>query len=157
MDNIITELLSVLETALTTTYKKYYYGESPFPVQSYLPFLETVPSTTSVTNRGTGGCMDNTFAVTINIKDTLKKYLKENTNVEIDNYMQTAVKRMEERETNGVPKSATVLGVLKDNLKLGGKANILDDFEISYDILPLGESYIIISSVTFNVKLITPN
>ncbi len=157
MDNIITELLSKLETALSTTYKKYYYGESLIPVQAYLPIIEVVPVRTSITNRGTGGCKENEFEINIKIKDTLKNYLKSDTNKVIAEYMQTMVKRMEERESNGVFKNATVMGVLKNNLKLDGNANIIDDFVISYDVLPLDESYIIVGTVTINVKLLTPN
>lgn len=158
MDDIVLELLSLLETALGSEYKKYYYGSSPIPVQAYMPFLEVDPTGTEVENKGTGGCKDNVFQITIRIKDDLKHYLKANTNNEIAEYKQKLVKRMEERNTDGTFKSDTVMGVLTENLKLGGKANIISDFVISYDdILPLDESYIIIGSVTFNVNLITPN
>jgi hypothetical protein len=53
--------------------------------------------------------LDNTFTIQINVKNTLKKYLKENTNVDTIAHMQDLVKKIEDRNTDGTIKSATVL------------------------------------------------
>jgi len=154
MDNIIQKLRALLLAQFTTTFKKYYYGENPIPAQAYFPFLEIVPVTTEIVQRGTGGCRDNLFTIEIRIKDTLKNYLKNNTDVQINDYMQTQVKRMEERENNTF-KASTILGVLNSNLRLDNNCNIIDNFNISYNILPLDDSYIVIATVSFQVKLLT--
>jgi hypothetical protein len=154
MDDIITKIIDLLKVQLTTTYKKYYYGENVIPEQALFPFIEVIPNSTSISNRGTGGTKDNQFSVTIRIKDTIKNFINANTNQEKHSAMQAMVKRMEER-TNNTFKNTSVLYVLANNLQLGGQANINDNWEISYDVLPLNGSYIIIASVTFNVNLLS--
>ena len=81
--------------------------------------------------------VNNVFQVQVTIKNTLKKYLKENTNVEVLDHIQDLVLKMEDRNTDGTIKSDTVLGVLHDNLKLNEKACIIDDFNITYDEIDL--------------------
>ena len=61
---------------------------------------------------------------------------------------------MEDRETNGDLKSSCVLGVLHDNLKLSDKANINGDWNITYDEIEYGESYITVATVLFTIKVI---
>lgn len=108
MNEIIIEIQTLLKTALTTTYKKYYIGEIRVPNQAYLPFIEIIPITSSLKNRGTGGMMNNEFQVQINIKNSLKKYLKQDTNVETLEHIQDLVEKMEKR-TNGNLDSNTIV------------------------------------------------
>lgn len=154
MDEVILKIRELLETEFTTTYKKYYYGEHPLSTQSFFPFLEVVPVGTDITQRGTGGCKNNILNIEVRMKDSLKNYLKNDTNVEIVDYMQTAVKRMEKRTSRNIDDDS-ILGVLNNNLRLDGAGDIIDNFNISYDILPLGESYVIISTVSFQVALLS--
>ncbi len=154
MDDIISEIITLLQTQFGSEYKKYFYGENIIPEQAIFPFLEVVPESTSVNNRGTGGTKNNQFSVKIKIKDTIKNFLNHDTNQTQHEAMQKTVQRMEERD-GGNFKSTSVLYVLANNLKLGGKANISDDWKISYDSLPFNGSYIIMSSVTFNVNLLS--
>lgn len=95
--------------------------------------------------------MSNEYQIRVNIKHSLKSYLKENTNVEVLDHVQDLVEKMEAR-TSGDVNSNTVLGVLHDNLKLSNTVNIVGDWEISYDEIDLGESYITYASVLFTVK-----
>lgn len=157
MDDIITQIVTLLSAGLTTSYKKYFYGPNLVPESSIFPFIEVVPNRTYVVNRGTGGTKTNEFSVTINIKNTIQATMTSNTNKSEFTAMKNIVKGIEERETNGEFKTATVLGILSSNLKLNGKANIIDDWEIVYDGFTLNGSYIMIGSVTFTVKLLTPN
>lgn len=68
--------------------------------------------------------VNNEYQVRVNIKNSLKKYLQQNTNVETLDHVQDLVEKMEAR-TNGNIDSDTVLGVLHDNLQLSGNAHIV--------------------------------
>jgi len=103
--------------------------------------------------------VNNEYQIQINVKNTLKKYLKENTNVETLDHIQDLVQKMEGRDTDtGDLLSTTVLGVLHDNLTLtisgNRKADINGDWDIGYDEIDLGESYITIATISFTVKVI---
>jgi len=160
MDDIILALQSLLSTALSTTYKKYFYGENRVPAQAHFPFIEIVPLSTSVNVRGTGQMRNNEFAIQINIKDSLKAELTSATDKSIVAFYQRMVKRMEERDSDGVPKAATVLGVLsrdQSDLKLNSKVHINNDWEIEYGLSELGDSWITTATITFTASLLTPN
>ena len=159
MNEIIEAIRTLLKTELWVYYKKFYYGEIRVPNQAYLPFIEVIPVGSKVTNRGTGGMVNNEYSIQINVKNTLKKYLKENTNVETLDHIQDLVQKMEGRDTDtGDLLSTTVLWVLHDNLTLtisgNRKADINGDWDIGYDEIDLGESYITIATISFTVKVI---
>lgn len=151
MNEIILEIISLLRTTLGATYKKYYFWEIRVPNQAYLPFIEVVPVWSRITNRGTWWMINNEYQVRVNIKSSLKKYLQQNTNVETLDHVQDLVEKMESR-TSGDIDSDTVLGVLHNNLTLTGNAHIVWDWEITYDEIDLGESYITYASILFTVK-----
>jgi hypothetical protein len=52
--------------------------------------------------------LDNTFEMTVTIKHSLKKYLKENTDVNVVAHYQDLVKKMEDRNADGTLKSTTI-------------------------------------------------
>ncbi len=155
MNEIINTIRTLLSTTLTTTYKKYYYWEIRVPSQSIMPFIEVIPISTTITNRGTWWMTNNEYQIWVSIKNTLKKYLAQNTDTEILAHVEDLVKKMEDRETNWDLKDATVLGVLHNNLKLSDKANIMWDWNITYDEIDLWESYITVATVIFTVKVIS--
>lgn len=157
MDNVILAIKSLLSTALTTTYKKYFYGENKAPQQSHFPFIEIIPITTESNVSGTGGLRYDIYEIEINVKDTLKNHYKTASDNEILSHMQSLVKKMEDRDSDGTPKAATVLGVLNDNLTLSNSVHINDNWVITYDTSPYGESYIVIASLRVRAKLLTPN
>lgn len=68
------------------------------------------------------------------------------------------VKRVENRNNDGTIKSDTVLGVLHDNLKLviseTRRADIVGDWDISYEEADLGTSYVVMATIGFTVKRI---
>jgi hypothetical protein len=111
-----------------------------------------------ITNRGTGGMMSGEYSVAVRIKTTLKKYMGLKNNIEILDHIQDCVLRMEGREDDGTLKSDTVMGVLHDNLKLvltdTRNADIVGDWDITYEESDLGESYIVMATVLFTVKRI---
>lgn len=154
MDEVITQLITLFSSALGSEYKDYLYGENRLPAEADYPFLEVVPVSTLMTQRGTNSMM-NEFTITVNIKDTLKNFLTSNTDKEIIAHMQEMVKRMEERETSGKPKAATVLGVLHDNRQIGSTVHINNNFGIEYNKSEYGKSLILIGSLTFTANKIT--
>jgi len=121
-----------------------------------MPFIEVIPIQSNINNRWTGKMTDNTFWVQINLKNTLKKYLKENTNVEIIAHIQDLVKKVEERNTNWSFKNSTILWVLQDNLQLNNSANINWNWNVNYDEIDLWQgSYVTYASITFTCNLIS--
>lgn len=154
MNEIITSIITLLRASLSGTYKKFYYWEVRVPNQAFLPFIEVVPVWTRIQNKWTGGLMTNEFQVRVNIKNSLKKYLQQNTNVETLDHVQDLVEKMEWR-TNSNLDNDTILWILHNNLQLSWNANIIGDWEITYDEIDLGESYITYASVLFTVKIIT--
>jgi len=155
MNEVIETIQTLLSTTLWSTYKKYYYGEIKVPNQKMMPFIEIIPLSSNITNRGTWWMLDNTFQIQVTIKSTLKKYLQENTNVNTIAHMQDLVKKMEDRNADWTIKSSTVLWVLHDNLQLNSKVQINDDWNITYDDIDLWESYIVFAAVVFSGKMIT--
>ncbi len=155
MNEVIEAIRALLKSTLGGAYKKYYYGEVHIPNQSFLPFVEVVPMSSRIDNRGTGGMMDNQYTIQVNVKSTLTKYLRENTNTETIEHVKDLVKQIEERDSNGNVLSTTILGVLHDNLQLSNTANINGNWDISYDSLDLGDSYITIAKISFTVRVIS--
>ena len=154
MDNIIQELLTLLQNKYTTYYKKYVYGEFVLAPRSYFPMIEVVPVSTEVVNRGTGGNTDNEFRVKIQVKDTLKNTFEKADSVRID-ALYNMVQGIEPRTVNGDFASTGIMHLLKNNLQLSGKAEILDNFIINYETLYNDEGYTIIGTIEFACRKIT--
>jgi len=155
MNEIIEAIRTLLQNTLWGKYKKYYYWEIRVPNQAFLPFIEVVPIWTNITNRWTWWMMNNEYSIWITIKNTLKKYLKQNTNVEALEHVQDLIEKMEWRNDNWDLKDDTILWILHNNLQLSTNANINWDWNISYDELDLWDSYITFATVLFTVKVIT--
>jgi len=156
MDDILTEIKSLLTTALGSSYT-YVYGEVKVPDDTLFPLIEIIPITTIFNRLGTGTLSDNEFEIKINYKNTLKKFIKGDTNVTTLAYLQDAVKVMEERDgTTGQPKAATILGTMLDNIRLTNNVDILQEFNIEYNINDFDGSWIAIASLTMTAKKKTP-
>ena len=132
MNEVIEAIRNLLKTSLGSYYKKFYYGEIRVPNSAMLPFIEVIPVGSKVTNRGTGGMINNEYSIQINVKSTLKKYLSQKTSDEILEHLKDLVERIEGRNDDGNLESNTILGVLHDNLQLSSTANINGDWDISY-------------------------
>lgn len=155
MNEVILAIIALLQAQFTTQYKKYFYGEVKVPNQSMMPFLEVIPLGSRIDNRGTGRLSTNEYRIQVNIKSSLKKYLKENTAVSTIDHIQDLVLKAEDRDTLGNVETATVLGVLQNNLQLSSTAHIVGQWEIRYDEIELRESYITVASISFVVQKIT--
>lgn len=143
MGEIIQAIIALLETNLGAEYS-YYFGEVRVPGKSRLPLIEVYPENTIDNVTGTGGMRTIECDVKVCLKVSRKDYYGDNTDGTTVKFMEDLVSRMEERETNGVPKDSTILGVIQknQNLQLGGAAHITGPFSISYQETTWGDSYI---------------
>ena len=155
MNEVIEAIKTLLETELWSTYKKFYYWEIKVPNQVMMPFIEIMPLTSNIENRGTWWMLNNDFNIQITVKSTLKKYLKENTNVETIAHTQDLVKKVEDRNADWTLKDNTILWVLHNNLQLSSSVHINGDWVVTYDEIDLWESYIVFAAIVFSGKLIT--
>lgn len=157
MNEVVLAIINLLQAKFGAQYKQYYFGEIRVPAQMTFPFLEVVPLSSKISNRGTGAMTDNEFRITITLKTTIKNYLATGP-AERMKHVQDLVKRMEERNTDGTIKDTTILGVLHDNLQLEVNGvrygNINGDWEVNYEESDLGDSFLLYATVTFTVKRI---
>lgn len=152
MDNVIIKIIALLKDALGDDFKKYFHGENKVPEQAIFPIIEVIALGSTILNIGTGGMMRKEHKIKINIKNTLKNFLKTNTNTETISHMQWMEQKMEGDDGAGRFLEGTVLKVLHDDLQLEGLVNINGDWEINYEENEYGEDYIIKASVTFSTK-----
>jgi len=155
MNEIIEAIQTLLSTKFWTKYKKYFYWEIKVPNQNFMPFLDIAPLTSLVENRWTWWMADNTFQIQIRVVSTLKKYLKQGTNVEVLDHMQDLIDQVEWRNADRTLKNDSVLWVLHDNLQLSSTVHINGDWNVAYDEIELGESYLVYATIVFSAKLIT--
>ena len=156
MDEIITTLKTLLAAAMGSTYT-YVYGEVKVPSDTVLPLIEIIPVSTIINRLGTGELTDNEFTVRINYKNTLKKFVDNDTSVTTLAHMQDAVNVMEDRSSvTGQPDSDTILGTILDNIRISNYVDVGQDISIEYDINEYGDSWITVASLTFTAKKKTP-
>jgi len=159
MDEVIDAVLALFtaESTINSLYKKKYYGMNNIPGEHELPCIEVYPIDTSMINKGTGSMM-NTYVVGVNIKDTVKASITEDTDKETVAHVKTFVQRIENRDSNGKPESATILGVLHDNRKLSNTAHIHEVSKVTYNFGPgtTKDTNIVTASVKITVKRISP-
>ena len=96
------------------------------------------------------------YQMAISLKTTIKKYLGQKKTRDIQDHIQDSVIRMEGRNTDGTFASDSIIGILHDNLQLTisdvRRADIVGDWDVSYEESDLGESYIVVATVMFTVK-----
>lgn len=133
MNEILDTLLTELQTTFSTTIRTYFKGQLKAPAQSNLPLLTVYPIRTEQKRSGT--VRDKaTYFIGLEIYVSIKQYL-DNTAGE-GNQLDTLdalVDLVEERETDGDAKAATVVGILNANLTVAGKVLYTDNIRVAYD------------------------
>lgn len=157
MDDIIQGIQTVLNAALGSTYTGYIYGEVKVPNESMYPFIEIKPLSTEFILKGTGGLRDNLFTIDITVKNSIKKSFTDNTSKTVIAHIQDLIKKMEERDSTGTPKSTTVLGAINNDLTLNNTSMVVGQFNISYDNIEYDGSYIVMATLRIVARLLTPN
>jgi hypothetical protein len=148
MDNIMLAIQSILQTNLGSGYRVIYGDDIPGLTE--FPYIAVENVNTTYVRTGTGGLAQNTSVIQITAKVNLKDFMQDNTDVTIQAHRQELIKIMEERETNGVPKTSSVLGALYQDLSLGGIVSTIQIGTIQYDTSNAEGSYI--RTATLNIE-----
>lgn len=157
MDEIINEILSLLETQFSTTFKKYYYGQVQIPNQSSYPCIMVYPISTSVISRGNKRD-DNAFQIGIAIEQSYKKKIKTGGGGTTLTALQELVQWMENRDANGDYEDATVINVIRKNFDFSGKIQFNDNIEIDYQsYMPAGEEPTVRAEMTLRAISVPDN
>lgn len=148
MDDIISEIKSDLSTAIGSAIKTYYYGEVVLVPRSYLPALMIYGNSTTLVAKSTA--KDQTVhEITIRVVyDIAPRFDEDGTGVTMLAH-QDLIKIMEERDANMIPKSTTVLGVLRRNIS-GTDYLFNNDIRINYKTLQQGEFFYIAAECTIS-------
>jgi len=132
MQVILEEIRDEMETAFTTTFKKYYTGRVHEVPVNYLPVLMVYGDATAIEGMST---VKDKYSHTVTIEILTSAFLKVKTTEDADE-IQQAQKQiydlMEEKDASGVPLSTSIIGVLRRNI-LGSKYSFHNDYEIAYE------------------------
>ena len=116
MISVIDEIIVDLTAALSAKFETIYKGiVIPIP-QSYLPALMVFPISTNIIAKSTAKDQ-HVYTIGITATISLKKYFDESGTGTTMDAQEAIVKLMEERDTNGKPIDASVLGVLRNNVR----------------------------------------
>lgn len=159
MQEILVELQGLLSAALTTQFKKYYVGYIKRPPQAYLPILFIYPISTELVSDKLSTSKDR-YSYTIGIGIIMNQYKYANVTAadetdKIVKIQQAAWLAMEDR-TSGVPIAASILGVIRRNIR-GTNFLFSQNVKIDYDEMIVGESayYKATMTLTFVTDLST--
>jgi len=139
MNRVLSEIKTLLSTAMTTSIKQYYQGEVAVVPQSYLPALMIFGNGTEVVAKSTAKDQYR-YNITIRVVIDLKLYLKESGTSDTIKAQQAIINLMEERNTDGTLKDATVLGTLRNNVR-GTDYLFNNDITIEYQTIQRGEFF----------------
>jgi len=139
MNLVLAELKSILSTAIGASIKAYYQGEVAVVPQSYLPALMIFGRSTNVVAKSTAKDQYQ-YNITIRVVIDLKKYLSESGTGDTIKAQEALINLMEERNSDGTTKAATVLGALRDNVR-GTQYLFNNDITIEYSTIQQGEYF----------------
>lgn len=154
MRNACVALKTLLATGLGAGYT-ILYGETVTPPEADFPLISIVPVSTSMEIVGTGKLAEAQYTIKI-VATINKKEFIDTTNATTISFMDELVRLMEERNANGTPKDATVLGVLYNNPDLNDSIGINTEWEIDYTER-IEQSYMAKATLTLIAKEQIPN
>ncbi len=149
MNLVATEILDLLETNLTTTFKQYYDGEVELPPRHLLPAIMLKGNSTHQYAKGTAKDQAD-YSFTLRIVLDAVEYFDESGTGAILKAQQAIRELMEGRDATGVAKSTSVLGVLRRNIR-GENYLFNNDFTISYSKLERGKFFYYTAEMDFTV------
>mgnify|MGYP001559061062 CR=1 FL=1 len=134
MYEILDEIKGLLSAAMTTSITKYYVGKVHNPAINQLPILAIYGDNTTLIEKSTAR---DRYQHTIKIEILTNAYRKVNATggVEADGVLDAQKQILdlfEEVDANHTPKTTTVLGVLRENIK-GTDYLFNDDIVIQYE------------------------
>ncbi len=134
MNAICASLLTLLEATLSTSFVRYFHGKVEFPAVDDLPMLMVYPVRTVQKHSGT--LRDQAeYTIAVEVQVNLRNYYDNATGQGTALDSLAAVEAMiEDRETDGDLKAATVMGIINANLSVGSKVLFTDDMSVDYSI-----------------------
>ena len=139
MDDVLQTILDLMKATIndnSTQIKTFYKGKvnSEVVPMDYLPALMIYGNSTSVSALST--CKDQyVYDITIKLVDNLKNYMSTSGVDETIKHQEAMYNLVEDRETTGVLKADTVLGILRSNIRTAKWLNN-NDIDIDYTIVP---------------------
>ena len=147
MNDILEELKAALLAAIGNSLTTYYTGEVVLVPKTYLPALMIFGNSTNLIAKSTAKDQtvhDITIRVVMDVAD---KFDETGTGLIVKAH-QDLIDIMEEREAGGQPKAATVLGVLRANIK-GTDYLFNNDITINYQTLERDEFFYVQAECNF--------
>lgn len=134
MNAICASLLTLLEATLTTSFVRYFHGKVEYPATDDLPMLMVYPIRTVQKHSGT--LRDQAeYTIAVEVQVNLRNYYDNASGQGTALDSLAAVEAMiEDRETDGDLKAATVMGIINANLSVGSKVLYTDDMSVDYSI-----------------------
>jgi len=153
MNELIENLLALLKTQFSTTFKFYNYGRVEVSGQSSLPAIYVSPISTVVSNSGTVKD-ENNFTISVVVLDSFKRYLNNITGEgEIIRAMQQLVEWVEDRDTDGSVKDASIMAVIRQNITTSGAVLFNNEITVNYeDFLVADEMPTVRATLTFTAQ-----
>jgi hypothetical protein len=133
MDDVITALVAALDTNISGW--EVFYGNAPQEPDTVMPLISVSPINTSFSVRGTGGLRSEFFRIAITAYVDLKSYYEDAPDNTVD-HAKDLIIVMEDRATNGLPVTASILGTVNDDLTISGTVQNVTEFDIAYDTIP---------------------
>lgn len=152
MNDVLAELLTLLETALSTRITSYYQGEVVVPAKSTLPALMVIGNSTRIGKSSTASDQY-IHSVTVKVVANVMSYVSEEGNATgVIAAQEDLIDIIEERESNTTLKSNTVLGCLRKNANIRtGKFEYNNNFVVQYDTIRTGQFFYVSASVTLDL------
>ena len=153
MNELVTNLLALLETKFTTTFKSYEYGKVEVPMTRDLPLISVNPVSTEVLNSGTVKD-ENNFTVEVVVMASVKQYLNNvSDSPSIRSALQALVEWVEDRDSTGAVKATSIIGVIRQNTTASNVVLFNNEITVSYtDYLDADEMPTVKATITFKAQ-----
>ena len=153
MNELITNLITLLSTVFTTTFKSYEYGKVEIPANNDLPMISVNPVSTETINSGTVND-ENNFTVEVVIMASLKQYLNNiSDNPTTRAALQALVEWVEDRNSDGSAKAKSVIGVIRQNITASGVVLFNNEITTNYEAYLENEEFPMVkATVTFTAQ-----
>jgi len=137
MKTICDALVTAFQTAFTTTFRVYFHGKQENVALDDLPILMVYPIKT--TQRHSGTVRDETiFIIRVELQINLRNYYDpeggQGTALDSLGALENLV---EERDADGDAQSDTVVGIINNNLTIGGNVLYTDNIEVDYSVIQM--------------------
>lgn len=122
------------------------------PSFNSVPFIEIVPINTEVTNTWSWWLNENVSTIQIKLTHAYHQKIKQNPQVsDLSSYL-FLIEKMEWRDEKRRAKTSSILWILLRNLRLGGEADIMQNFVINYETVSYDWNKLIIATIDFNIN-----